>query len=209
MRLFTITPGRTALVAATAAALFGSMLVGSPAQAAETTPSASAGAITEATVQSLFDATDRTTNQFDGAIARQDGVDLATVDSYATGFAATGGTVQNATVNRDQAEKLRAAAVDIQACAGKNRSDYTGLQLNVYLNSCNTNKVLVLIGGGVSVISALTAILGVTGLGAAACAALAGLLALAGTFLGLCASNGRGTVIHNIPPSSVTWCNSQ
>lgn len=209
MKTVTATPGRMALIAATAAALLSSMLVASPAEAAETAPSATAPALTEATVQSLFDATDRTANLFDGAVARQDGVDPATVDSYATGFVATGGSVRNATVDEDQAEELRTAAADVQACVGRNRYDYTGLQLNVSLNSCNTNRVSSLIGGGAGVVGALTAILGVTGLGAAACGALAGFLAVAGAFLGLCASNGRGTVIHNIPPSSITWCNSQ
>jgi hypothetical protein len=208
LKLAMITPGRTALVAAATAALLGSMLVASPANATETTPTTSP-AIAEATVQSLFDATDQTTHQFDGAIARQDGVDAALVDSYATGFAATGGIVRNATIDSDQIAKLHSAAVDIQSCTGKNRYDYTGLQLNVYLNSCKTNALLYVIGGGVSVIGSITAILGVTGLPAAATAALAGLLAVAGTFLGVCSSKGRGTVIHNIPPSTITWCNSQ
>lgn len=207
MKLLTRSTGHSALVAATTGILLGSMLAASPANASEgpSTPSA----ITETTVQSLFRATDQTTHRFDGSIALKSGVNRTTVDSYATGFAATGGTVQNAAVDRNQVEKLRAAAADTRACSGKNRYDYTGLQLNVYLNSCNTNSMLYSIGGGVTVIGSITAILGVTGLPAAATAALAGLLAVAGTFLGVCSSKGRGTVIHNIPPSSITWCNSQ
>ncbi|KTR08830.1 hypothetical protein [Curtobacterium luteum] len=102
MKLFTITQARSTLIAATTAALFGSMLVASPASASATSPAATT-AITETTVQALFDATDRIEDRFDGALARRAGVDAATVDSYATGFAATGGIVQNAAVDPDQA----------------------------------------------------------------------------------------------------------
>jgi hypothetical protein len=208
MKLFTLMPARTALVASATAALLGSMLVASPANAAEAAP-APEPAISEATVQSLFDATNQKTHQFDGALARQHGVDPALVDSYATGFAATGGTVENATIDSAQVAKLRSAVIGIQACTGKNRYDYTGAQLNVYLNSCNTNVMISVIGGGVGVIGTIAGILSPTGLPAAAVGVLAGILAVAGAFLGVCAAKGRGTVIHNIPPSTITWCNSQ
>jgi hypothetical protein len=110
MKLFTLMPARTALVASATAALLGSMLVASPANAAEAAPTPEP-AISEATVQSLFDATNQKTQQFDGALARQHGVDPALVDSYATGFAATGGTVENATIDSAQVAKLRSAAI--------------------------------------------------------------------------------------------------
>jgi len=208
MQFFTLSPRRAALATAAAAALVASSLFPGPANAVQASID-TAPAITESTVQALFDATDEAARQFDGEAARRGGVDPATVDSYATGFAATGGTVRNAGIDTARIPRLRAAAAGVRACAGRTRYDYTGLQLNVYLDSCKTNALLYTIGGGVTVIGSITAIIGVTGLPAAATAALAGVLAIAGAFLGVCSSKGRGTVIHNVPPSSITWCNSQ
>jgi hypothetical protein len=208
MEFFTLAARRAVLATAAAATLVGSALVAGPSSATPASPDRGP-AITAGTVQALFDATDEEAHRFDGELARRSGVDPATVDSYATGFAATDGTVENVRVDERQVTELRAAVAAVRACAGRTRYDYTGLQLNVYLNSCKTNALLYVIGGGVTVIGSITAIIGATGLPAAATAGLAALLAVAGTFLGVCSSKGRGTVIHNVPPSTITWCNSQ
>lgn len=197
----------TILASAATVAIAASALVASPATASARTP-AEPPRLAERTVQALYDATDPRTHVFDGGEARASGVEAGLVDDYATGFAATGGSIRGATVDSARLSALRAAG-DVRACSGRTRSDYTGAQLNVYLSSCNTNRLLAVIGGGTGVVGTIAGILAPTGLGAAAAGALAGVLAVAGAFLGVCAAKGRGTVIHNIPPSTITWCNSQ
>lgn len=97
----------------------------------------------------------------------------------------------------------------IRACAGKNRWDYTGLQLNVSLNSCNTNRLLGAIASGAGAATVVGIITAATGIGGAAAGIIAGGLAIAGGILTSCAAKGRGVAIHNIAPGPVVWCNGQ
>lgn len=203
MKIRTITPARTALVAAATAALLGSMLVVSPAQAAtndQTDPK---------TAEALQAGVTESSRTFDGAVARSEGASTADIEDFATGWTIAGGTVQNAPVDRDLVQAVAARADVILACTGKNRWDYTGLQLNVYLNSCNTNKLLGAIATGAGATVAVGIITGATGLGAAAAGIIAAGLGVAGGILTICAANGRGVAIHNIAPGPVVWCNGQ
>ncbi|KTR03620.1 hypothetical protein [Curtobacterium luteum] len=146
---------------------------------------------------------------FDGAAARAAGADASDIDDFATGWVIAGGRVENATVDEALVKKVQLSADVARACSGRNRWDYTGIQLNIYLNSCNTTRLLGAIGAGAGGATLVGIVTAATGLGAAAADALAGGLAIAGGVLTSCSAKGRGVAIHNIPPGPVVWCNGQ
>ena len=146
---------------------------------------------------------------FDGAIARAAGASPENIEAFATGWVIAGGTAQHAPVDREMLQAVAAQSAVIRACAGKNRWDYTGLQLNVYLNSCNTTRLLGAIASGAGAATVVGIITAATGIGGAAAGVIAGGLAIAGGILTSCAAKGRGVAIHNIAPGPVVWCNGQ
>ncbi|MEK6311027.1 MAG: hypothetical protein V4737_06250 [Curtobacterium sp.] len=146
---------------------------------------------------------------FDGAAARAAGADASTVDDFATGWVIAGGRVENVTVNDTLVEAVLDSGDVARACSGRNRWDYTGIQLNIYLNSCNTTRLLGAIGAGAGGATLVGIVTAATGLGAAAAGAIAGGLAIAGGVLTSCSAKGRGVAIHNIPPGPIVWCNGQ
>ncbi|WP_420368654.1 hypothetical protein [Curtobacterium sp. L1-20] len=208
---FLTAPPRVALAAVATSALCASLLVASPATAAPdtTTLEAARGSLSAETSERLEAAIDRRTDTFDGAAARKSGVPSSITDDFATGWVAAGKSATNAVVDSDELAAARRVVPDVRACAGRNRWDYTGIQLNVYLNSCNTTRVIGLINTGSGVATLAAAITAFTGLGVAIAGALAGVLGIAGGVLTTCSARGRGIVIHNIPPGPVVWCNGQ
>lgn len=208
---FLTAPPRTALAAVLTTALCASLLVASPATASPPTTgkeTATASLSTE-TSEALEAAIDRRSGTFDGSTAREAGVPSSVADDFATGWVAGGKTAENADIDPAELAAARQAVSDVRACAGRNRWDYTGIQLNVYLNSCNTTRLIGLINTGSGVATIAAAITAFTGLGVAIAGALAGVLGVAGGILTTCSARGRGIVVHNIPPGPVVWCNGQ
>lgn len=205
MKLFTITPLRTAMVATTTtAALCASMSVSSPANAVN---DAAPPALTATDTTALFAGVDSSTRTFDADRARAAGANRSLVEEFASGYVAGGGTVKNVRVDADEVTALQAIGID--GCAGKNSFDITGLQANLYMNSCVSNDVAGKLtqGAGVAAVAAL--ISAETGVGAVAGGIVAGLLTIGAGALASCNAKGKGTVSHNIGGSVIVWCNSQ
>ena len=178
-------------------------MVAAPANAASTSRSMSA----DDTMTALASGIDAATRTFDGAAARLHGAPSAEVSDFAAGWQFAGGTIVNVTPTTISAAATPTPAP--RACRGANRADYTGLQANVYLDSCNTTRAIALIGGGASVATVAGAIASWTGVGALAAGLAAGALGLVGAVLNGCAAKGTGVGMHNIPPTPVTWCAAQ
>jgi len=208
MALILTAPTRMALVAGVISALCGSVLVASPATAAPASES-STSTLSSETFVTLQSAIDVKTGTFDGAEAAAAGVPAPIVDDFATGWAAGGNPVTGASVNVDELAAVRAATPEIRACSGRNRWDYTGIQLNVYINSCNSDTLIGLLTTGTGIATIAAALTAITGLGVVAAGAVAGVLGAVTGVLTTCAARGRGIVIHNIPPGPVVWCNGQ
>ncbi|WP_022907060.1 hypothetical protein [Curtobacterium sp. B18] len=200
----TITPRRTALVAVAAAALFGSMLVAAPANAA---PRSAADPLSDADTTALFAGVDTTTRTFDAAIARAAGADTSLVAEFAAGYVAGGGAVQHIRVDPDVVAATEGIGID--GCSGKSSFDVTGLQANLYLNSCVSNDVVGKLTQGAGVAAVVALISAETGVGAVAAGIVTGLLTIGAGALASCNAKGRGTVSHNIAGSAIVWCNGQ
>lgn len=189
---------------AAGAVICASISVGAPANAASL--QSSGEAVPEATWTALDDAISKT-GVFDGAAAASAGASSELINDFATGWAATGGTVTHASVDESMLNVAEAATP--RACVGRNSLDYTGIQLNAYLNSCNSSRVLGMVnqGAGVGVIAA--AVTSWTGVGGVAAGAIAGALAISSGLITTCTAKGRGMAAHMIPPTAVMWCNNQ
>lgn len=139
-------------------------------------------------------------------MATSAGVAPELVNDFATGWAVAGGSVSDATLD---GRILAAAAAAPRACAGRNSLDYTGIQLNAYLNSCNSARLLGMVnqGAGVAVIAA--AVTGWTGVRGVTAGAIAGVFAISGGLITTCSARGRGMAAHMIPPTAVMWRNNQ
>ncbi|WP_144760968.1 hypothetical protein [Curtobacterium sp. 9128] len=201
MSISSIRRTRAVLVIGAVTSVLAASLVASPAVAADQAPSA----VSDSSWSALDRAIDGST--FDGRTALEAGVDPALVEDFATGWAITGKPTENVDVDVDLVREL--GQISARACSGKNRLDYTGIQLNAYLDSCNSSKLLGMVqqAAGVGVIAA--AITSWTGVGGLAAGTIAGALAISAGVLQVCSSNGRGIAAHMIPPTAVMWCNNQ
>lgn len=189
-----------------ATVLVGTALIASPAAASPSGADSAPGGVPGTTWAALDDAIGMD-GVFDGAQARAGGAAAWMVDDFATGWAATGNPVRAASVDRVLVEAVESASA--RACVGRNRLDYTGLQLNAYLNSCNSAKLLGMVSSaaGVGVIAA--AVTSWTGVGGLAAGTIAGTFAVSAGLIQTCSANGRGMAAHMIPPTAVMWCNNQ
>ncbi|WP_121368111.1 hypothetical protein [Frondihabitans australicus] len=131
------------------------------------------------------------------------------VDDFATGWSAAGREVTNATVDTVTVSMALAAEPRVRACVGKNSYDYTGLQLNAYMNSCNSAKFLGLITSGAGLATIAAVVTAATGVGAVVAGTIAGAMTVASGAVTTCTARGRGMVAHNIPPTVAVWCNNQ
>lgn len=209
MKLFT-THRRVGLatVSVAVSALFTTTLGTAPANATPArTPATSSALPPEATT--ALEAAISATGTFDGRRAISAGVTQSTADDFATGWAAAGKPTRNASIDQAVIAKVREALPSLRACSGKNRWDYTGIQLNIYLDSCNTTRVARILGTAGGVTAAAAAITAVTGIGLAVAGTFAGLLTIAGGIVTICSARGKGVAIHNIPPGPAVWCNGQ
>lgn len=195
---------RTITVTAAAALLGASTMIPIPASAS--TVRADETTIPDATWSALNGAIS-SSHVFDGQVATSAGVAPELVNDFATGWAAAGGSVSDATLDGRILAAAEAAAP--RACTGRNSLDYTGIQLNAYLNSCNSARLLGMVnqGAGVAVIAA--AVTGWTGVGGVAAGTIAGVFAISGGLITTCSARGRGMAAHMIPPTAVMWCNNQ
>lgn len=194
---------RGMLAAVTATTLLGSALVANPAHAAM---SESSSQLSDTEITALFAGVDTTTRTFDADQARASGADAALLEEFASGYLAGGGTVRHISVDPAEVAELRGNTV---FCSGKNRFDVTGLQANLYMNSCVSNDVVGKLAQGAGLAAILALISAETGVGPVVGGIVAGLLTIGGGALASCNSKGRGTVSHNITGSALVWCNSQ
>jgi hypothetical protein len=203
--------GTTALGIATLTGLLATMLFAAPANAATLEPRSTppTPAISESEWATLDSSIDVRSHVFDGASAARNGVDAAIVNDFATGWVAAGNTAIHATVDQSKVESFGLTTLNVQGCAGKNRVDYTGLQLNMYLNSCNSSKIVGMVTAGAGVASIAAVITSWTGAGGAIAGVLAGVVAISAGVLTTCSAKGRGIAGHMIPPTSIMWCNNQ
>lgn len=209
MKLFTThRPVGIATIAIAVTALFTTTLGAAPADAMPAGTPAPSSALPPQVTTALEAAIDAT-GTFDGRRAISAGVTPSTADDFATGWAAAGKPTRDATIDQVAIAEVRDALPSLRACSGKNRWDYTGIQLNVYLDSCNTTRVAGILGTAGGVTAAAAAITAVTGIGLAVAGTFAGLLAIAGGIVTICSARGKGVVIHNIPPGPAVWCNGQ
>lgn len=151
---------------------------------------------------------DDTTKTFDGAVALRAGASSKDTAEFATGYVAAGGHAENVDISRAAVDALRGPADEVLACSGRNSADITGLQVNLYLSSCNANKIVAALGGGAGVAALVGIITAATGIGGAAGAIAAALLTIGAAAVAYCAANGRGFGFHVLPVGP-PWCRSQ
>jgi hypothetical protein len=196
------TPRRVSLIATAVAA---SMLIGSQAVPASAAPAPTPASNSDQTWAALEQAI-QPSDVFDGASAERDGVPTEVIDSFASGWAIGGRAVVNATIDQQEVADARRA---LRACVGKNRWDYTGLQVNVYANSCVTTQAIGMLTAGGGVAGAAAAIAAATGVGIPIAGGIAAGMAIALGTMTVCSAKGRGMVLHMIPPTPAVWCNAQ
>jgi hypothetical protein len=195
----------TALICIIAGGLLG------PVQAASASQPETGGTATTVTsreLASLESGVDTANHLFDAELARQSGASASDIQEYASGYLAGGGRAENVTVNAATIDMLR-GATSIEACKGKNRYDVTGLQQNIYFDSCVSQDIIgkIAVGAGAAAIAGL--ITAETGIGGLAGGLVAGILTIGGGALGSCAARGSGVVIHQLLPTAIIWCNAQ
>jgi hypothetical protein len=201
---------RPLLISAVAlAALAGSALFSDPAMAEGTATISPRTGLSQQSWQELYGAVDEASETFDGARAESSGADPRIVEDFAAGWSASGNRSVNVAVDQQRVEEIRALLPKARTCTGKNSSDYTGLQLNLYLNSCNSAKILGLVSGGAGIATIAAVVTSATGVGGVVAGTIAGTLAIMSGALTTCTANGRGMVAHNIPPTAALWCNNQ
>jgi len=151
-------------------------LVSAPANAA--TPSSPApAALPEAQITALTSGIDDSQNIFNGQTALEAGATAQNVSQFAAGYLAGGGQIKNAVADPTQTILMR--NVSIKACKGKNSYDVTGLQANLYINSCKSAEVQKGLLAGAAMATLVASVTAATGGGAAA-----GGVAAAGLSLG-------------------------
>lgn len=139
-------------------------------------------------------------------------VKRATLDDFAVGLIAGGGSVVGA---GPAADRLAAAAEQISAsldsailaCAGRN--GFRNFWPTVFLDSCNASALsnILNIGAGIAtIVGFLTA---ATGIGAAAAGIIAAALAIYSSLISLCNSWGHGVQIFVNPFGGIPVCWSQ
>lgn len=176
---------RLTTVCAVAAVVASGALLGAPAQAAQAGDHARTP-LSDMQLSALTTGLGSTRAVFDGAAARRAGASERLVAEFAAGYYAAGGDVEHATPDRRQLELVRSAAVRA-ACRGKNSFDVTGVQANLYINSCKSDEVRNGLLAGVSTATLIAGMTALTGGGAAAAT-----VAAAGLGLGR-PSSQRGT----------------
>lgn len=197
-----IRPSHLVLSAAASTVLLTSLFIAAPASA-----SPSPAEIPDSSWIALDAAIAGTV--FDGAKASAAGVPAALVSEFATGWRVAGNATANVVVDERLMQELETDTATARACAGRNSLDYTGLQLNAYLNSCNSAKLLGMVtsAAGVGVVAA--AVTSWTGVGGVAAGAIAGAFTVSAGIIQVCSANGRGIAAHMIPPTAAMWCNNQ
>ncbi|WP_139195175.1 hypothetical protein [Curtobacterium sp. MCBA15_001] len=145
---------------------------------------------------------------FDGRTAADAGASARDVNDFAVGFVAAGGTVTNVAVAQSEVDRLRGNAAAMRACSGRNSADVTGLQANVYLDSCNASRIVAGLAGGAGVAALVGIITAATGIGGAAGGIAAALLSIGSAAVAYCGSNGRGIGFHVLPVGP-PWSRSQ
>ncbi|RKR75111.1 hypothetical protein [Frondihabitans australicus] len=161
-----------------------------------------------ASINAAGGAVDPATHVFDGQVALAHGAAAADVREFAAGYAASGGQIVRATPDAALSSMMNDIPMP-RACAGKNRQDTTGLQSNVYIDSCVTQRVISLMGSGAGLAGIVAAVTAATGAGPIVAGVIAGLLGIGAGVLGSCSAKGRGVAIHQIVMSAITWCTSQ
>jgi hypothetical protein len=194
-------------IAASITVTMGLALTASPASATvDETATVSSGA--QQRINQLFAGVDDSDSVFDGALAVRAGASAEDTDEFAVGYLAAGGHVRNVAVPADEVDALRGTATEVLACSGRNSSDITGLQVNLYLNSCNASKIVAALAGGAGLAALVGIITAATGIGGAAGAIAAALLTIGSAAIAYCAANGRGIGFHVLPVGP-PWCKSQ
>lgn len=146
-------------------------------------------------VTALFAGVDDQHLVFDGAVARAAGADEESVRQFAAGYEAGGGIVTRTVVDPSETRLLSRFSI---ACSGKNSFDVTGVQANLYINSCKTDQVRKGLLAGASIATLVGAVTAATGGGAAAGAVAAAGLALGAAVIAFY-DNGRGVQFYANP----------
>ena len=201
-----------------ATALASALVVGTfapaaPARAAEPTTT---GVGREASPQEVHDfnallaAVDTRTGSFDAERALRSGVEDRSVQDFATTWAALdAGPVRGTSVRAQSVDQLRSRLGTNASCRGRNTWDRTGLQYNVYLNSCKASELSRAYATGAASLGVLTAIFGAAGFapGAAGAGIIGAILGLGSAVVNNCNARARGIIVRMVPPA--IWCNSQ
>lgn len=170
-------------------------LVSAPANAAtpSTTPLET---LAEPQVDALAAGIDQSNHTFDGKVALSAGATPGVVSQFAAGYRAGGGQITNAVP--DAAEYARLRAINISACGGKNSFDVTGLQANLYLNSCKSDEIQKGLVAGAGVAALIGTVTAASGGGAAAAGIAAAGLSLGAGLIGFY-NRGKGICIYGNP----------
>jgi hypothetical protein len=212
MKLIHLPAVRAAFVATTTAVLCGSLLVAGPANADEIEPhpSSSVSPGQAGAVDALLGAVDRSARIFDARRALARGASVLDVQDFAdTWVALDAGAVTGISPRQAEVAELRGLLVRPAACKGRNAWDRTGLQYNLYFNSCKAGELSRAYGTGAASLGVVTAICGAIGFapGAAGAAIIGSILGLGAAIVNNCNAKGRGIVVRAVPP--VVWCNGQ
>lgn len=203
---------RTALVASLTTMLCASMLVATPAHAQEDerqlTTAASAQDVHS--FNALLGAVDSDTRTCHADRALTDGVQMRDVQDFAnTWTALDAGAVSGIGTNPSEVRKLEGILAPKASCKGRNAWDHTGLQYNIYLNSCKAAELSRAYGTGAAALGVITAICGAIGFapGVAGAGIVGSILGLGAAIVNNCNARGRGIAIRAVPPA--VWCTSQ
>ncbi len=158
----------------------------------------------------LLAAVDQETGAFDAQVAADGGASDAAVDDFAaTWLALDVGRVDGAEADDAAVEQLSRQLAPRASCRGRNTWDRTGLQYNVYLNSCKAADLGRAYATGAASLGVVTAIFGAAGFapGAAGAGIVGAILGLGAAIVNNCNARNRGIIVRMIPPA--IWCNGQ
>lgn len=157
----------------------------------------------EAQLAALNGATDSAALVFDADAARAAGATDQSIDDYAAVLSGAGWTITGQVAAAGSAELNRAGA-EIMACKGQNGyTGWHGLFWQWALNSCNTDVLITLIGGGAASVSAIGGMMAAAAVPPGAIIAATGAIMALGVVPYVVCKNasGNGAIYVNIAPT--------
>lgn len=134
------------------------------------------------------------------------GGSATSVEQFAVGIAAGGGSVSGISLPASQVAAAAVVAKTVSHCYGSTNLTHQWFGYQLKINSCITAKILAAGLAVTTVAGILTAALGVTVIGGIIALVVTGIVGLGSAALYYCSSDGDGAIIDFGP---VPWCANQ